>query len=109
MPSDLLAEMTGRIVVLVTVLAIAAVAKALASVLRTWIEQASRTRRLTRAIDGAKPHQRSGIIMACGQLEGASSGRTDDDEADVPPAANGARDAPVLVLQHKRGREGDGD
>jgi hypothetical protein len=108
MPSDLLAEMTGRIMVLVTVLTLAAVVKALASVLRTWIEQASRTRRLTRAIEGAKPHQRSGIIMACGQLEGTSSGRVDDDETRVLPAVNGHREPEVLVLQHKRGREGGG-
>jgi hypothetical protein len=101
--------MTGHVVVLVIVLAIAAVVRALASVLRTWIEQTSRTRRLTRAIEGAKPHQRSGIIIACGQLERRCSGRPDDDEDGVPPAASGHGEQAVLVLQHKRSREGDGN
>lgn len=106
MPSDLLTQMTGRIVVLVTVLAVAAVARALASVLRTWIEQASRTRRLAKAIEGAKPHQRSGIIMACSQLEGRSSGGADDDEASAQHPVNGHREPAVLVLRHKRSRKG---
>lgn len=107
MPLDIVAEMTGRIIVLVTVLAIAAIFKALASVLRTWIEQASLTRRFTRAIEGAKPHQRSGIIMACGHLERKSSGQAADDEPEEPLPANGRRESAVLLLQHKR-HDGDG-
>jgi len=81
MSSHLLAGPSGHIIVLVTALAIAAAAKALASVLRTWIEQASRTRRLARSLEGTKPHQRPRIIEACGQLEERSIRRPDGDGA----------------------------
>ena len=39
-------------------LAVAAVARASASVLQTWIKQASCTRRLNKSLEGAKPQQR---------------------------------------------------
>ena len=71
--SYLLNETPGRIVAVLIALALAAVVRALASVLRTWIEQASRTRRLARSLEGTKPHQRPGIIMACSHLEGNST------------------------------------
>jgi hypothetical protein len=107
MPADLLAEMTGHMIVLVALLAITGVVKALASVLRVWIEQASRTRRLTRAIEGAEPHQRSGIIIACGQLERKSSGRPGYDQSAEQLPAAGHSEPTMLILQRKRGREGD--
>ena len=66
----LLTEATTHIVAVLIALGLAAVVKPLASVLRTWIEQASRTHRLARALEGTKPHQRPGIIMACSRLEG---------------------------------------
>jgi hypothetical protein len=87
--SQLLTDPTGRIAAVLIALALAAVIKALASVLRTWIEQASRTRRLTRSLEGTKPHQRPGIITACGQLEGRSAGGRGGDEADRPAPAEG--------------------
>ena len=71
--SQLLADPTGRIVAVLIPPALAAAIKAMAPVLRTWIEQASRTRRLTRFLEDTEPHQRAGII-ACGQLEGRSGG-----------------------------------
>lgn len=89
MSSQLLTDPTGRIVAVFIALALAAAIKALASVLRIWIEQASRTRRLTRSLEGTKPHQRPGIIIACGQLEERSAGRHGSDEADPPVRADG--------------------
>jgi hypothetical protein len=86
--SHLLTDPTGRIAAVMIALALAAGIKALASVLRTWIEQASRTRRLTRSLEGTKPHQRPGIIIACGQLEGRSAGRPVSDETDRPAQAD---------------------
>ena len=80
----LLSEATGRIVAVLLAVALATVAKALASVLRTWIEQASRTRRLARSLEGTKPHQRPGIIIACSRLEGRSTGGPDNAKAGSP-------------------------
>jgi hypothetical protein len=87
MSSHLITEPTGYIAVLVMVLAFTPVANALASVLRTWIEQAFQTRRLTRSLEDTKPHHRPGIIMACGHLEGRAAGESGSDETDrpVPP------------------------
>jgi hypothetical protein len=70
MSSQLLIETTGRIAVLVAALAIATGAKAMASVLRTWIEQVFRTRRFIKALEDSEPRQRPGIITACSRLEG---------------------------------------
>jgi hypothetical protein len=86
--SHLLTDTTGRIAAVLIALALATAIKALASVLRTWIEQASRTRRLTRSLEGTKPHQRPGIIVACGQLEGGSAGGRGSDETDRPAPAD---------------------
>lgn len=88
MPSHWLSDPTGRIAAVMIAVALAAGIKALASVLRTWIEQASRTRRLTRSLEGTKPHQRPGIIKACGQLEGKSAGRLGSGETDHPARAD---------------------
>jgi hypothetical protein len=87
--SQLLTDPTGRIVAALIALAVATAIKALASVLRTWIEQTSRTRRLTRSLEGTRPHQRPGIIMACGQLEGGPSGGHGSDETDRPAPEDG--------------------
>jgi hypothetical protein len=51
------------------VLAAAIGVNALASVLRIWIEQTSRTRRLDKALADAEPQERPDIIQACSQLE----------------------------------------
>jgi hypothetical protein len=107
--SYLLLETTSRIAVLVTVLAVAVAVKALASVLQTWIVQAFRTRRLTRSLEGAKPHQRPGIIQAFSQLEGRSTGRSDRDEIDCPDTAAGDHQPPVLILSNKRSHESHED
>lgn len=89
MSSQLLTDPTARIAAVLIAVALAAAIKALASVLQIWIEQASRTRRLTRSLEGTKPHQRPGIIIACGQLEGRSAGGRGSDEADRPASADG--------------------
>jgi hypothetical protein len=44
--------------------------QALASVLRTWIKQRSRTRRLARALKDSSPKHRSEIIRAWSEFEG---------------------------------------
>ncbi len=82
MSSHLFIEATGRVAVVVAVLGIATGVKALASVLRTWIEQASRTHRLIKALEDSRPNQRPEIIMACSQLEGKPAGRPGGDTAD---------------------------
>jgi hypothetical protein len=78
----LLLDAAGRVVVLAAAVGLAAAARALASVLRTWIEQAARTHRLTKAIEGARPNQRPAIIQACSQLEGKPAGRPARDTLD---------------------------
>jgi hypothetical protein len=89
MSSQLLSDPNSRVVAILIALALAAAIKALASVLRIWIEQASRTRRLTRSLEGTKPHQRPGIIIACGQLEGRTASGRGNDEADCPATPDG--------------------
>ena len=89
MSSQLLTDPTGRIAAVLIALAVAAAVKALASVLRTRIEQESRTRRLAISLEGTKPDQRPGIIIACGQLEGGPAGGRGTDEADRPAPADG--------------------
>jgi hypothetical protein len=87
MSSQLLIEAAGRGTVLAAVIGVATGAKALASVLRTWIEQASRTRRLIKALEDSRPNQRPGIITACSELEGRSAGKSGGDKSDrVLPA-----------------------
>jgi len=67
MALPLLIETTGSVAAL---FGIASGAKAFATVARTWIEQASRTRRLAKALEDSKPDQRPEIIRACSRLEG---------------------------------------
>jgi hypothetical protein len=77
---------------------------ALASVLRMWIEQASRTRRFVRALKNSEPSQRPGIIMACSQLEGKSASQPGDEtstKAHLVP--------PMLVTQTRRVRKRNRD
>lgn len=105
MSSQLLIETTSRIAVFVAALGIATGTKALASVLRTWIEQASRTRRLSKALEDSRPNQRPEIIVACSQLEGRPAGKSG---GDTLPARGHTR-PPVLLLQNKRGHERHGD
>jgi hypothetical protein len=104
MSSHLVIEATGQVAVMAAAIGIAASAKALASVLRTWIEQASRTRRLARALEDARPGQRAEIIMAISQLEGKSAGELGDaaDREGFPD--HGPYRPPVLIIQDKRGR-----
>lgn len=109
MPSHLLIEPVGQAAVVAAVLGIAAIAKALASVLRTWIEQASRTRRLTKALEDSRPDQRPAIIMACGQLEGKPAGEADGDAPDGRLAAHGHPGLSVLIPQGKRSRRHRGN
>jgi hypothetical protein len=105
MSSQLLIETAGRVTVLVAALGIATCAKALALVLRTWIEQASRTRRLTKALENSRPNQRPEIIVACSQLEGRPAGKPGGDTADGALPAHGHPQPPALILQNKRGHE----
>jgi hypothetical protein len=80
MSAHLLTDETGRIAAVLIAVALASTAKALALVLRTWIEQAARTRRLARSLEGTKPGQRPKIIQACSQLEGRSTSGSSNDE-----------------------------
>ncbi len=105
MSSRLLIETTGRIAVLAAALGIATSAKALASVLRTWIEQASRTRRLSKALEDSRPNQRPGIIVACSQLEGRPAGKPGGDTADGALPAHRHPRTPVPIPQTKRSHE----
>ena len=109
MSSHLLIETTGRVAMLIAAFAIAVGAKALASVLRTWIEQASRTRRLVKALEDSWPDQRPRIIMACSQLEGSPAGKPGCDTADGALSAHGYPRPPVRILQIKCGHESHGD
>ena len=90
MSSHLLIEAAGPTVMLTAVIGIGAAVNALTSVLRTWIEQVSRTRRLIRALEDSRPHQRPGIIRACSQLEGTvGANRAMARRTEGPTAANG--------------------
>jgi hypothetical protein len=90
MGTQLLIETTRHAAILAVVLGIATGVKALASVLRTWIEQAARTRRLARALEDSTPNQRPHIIMACSHLESTPASDPGGDMADealpLPPA-----------------------
>jgi hypothetical protein len=109
MPSYLLIEATGRVAVIAAAFGIASGAKALASVLRIWIAQASRTRRLSKALEGSTPNQRPAIIMACSQLEGVPAGKPGCDTADrTLPAPRQAR-LPVLIPRNMHGHDRHGD
>lgn len=105
MSSHLLIEAAGPTVMLTAVIGIGAAVNALTSVLRTWIEQVSRTRRLIRALEDSRPHQRPGIIRACSQLEGISAGRPGDGTTNgrIPGRKRAA--PPVLILQDRRDHE----
>ncbi len=105
MSSHLLIETTGRVAMLIAAFAIAVGAKALASVLRTWIEQASRTRRLVKALEDSWPDQRPRIIMACSQLEGSAAGKPGCETTDGALPAHGHPRPPLLIIQNKRGHE----
>jgi hypothetical protein len=77
MPSQFLIQ-TG----FAALICIAIGAKALESVLRTWIGQVFCTRRLKKALENSSPNQRPGIILACSQLEGRAVGSPDGDNTD---------------------------
>lgn len=70
MSSHLLLEATGGVGATLAVLGVIVSARPLALVLRTWIEQTSRTRRLIKALEDSRPSQRPQIIKACSELEG---------------------------------------
>jgi hypothetical protein len=110
MSSHLVVEATGQIVLMAAALGIAATTKALASVLRAWIEQAARTRRLARALKDSRPGQRAEIIMAISQLEGKPAGGPGDaaDKEEKFPD-HGHHRPPVLIIQDKRVRGHHGD
>src|SRR5260370_37997601 len=101
MSTYLLVEATGRVAVIVAALGIASGAKALASVLRIWIEQASRTRRLSKALEGSTPNQRPGIIMACSQLEGGPADQPGCATADGTLPAHRQARLSVPLLRRK--------
>lgn len=107
MSSYLLIEATGRVAVIVAAFGIASGTKALASVLRVWIEQASRTRRLSKALEGSTPNQRPGIITACSQLEGRPADKPGCGTADGTPSAHRHTTPRVLILQDKPDRNRD--
>jgi hypothetical protein len=105
MSSHLLIETTGQVVLIAATVSVAATARALASVLRTWIEQASRTRRLARALEDSRPNQRPEIIVACSQLEGKPAGRPRVAAAGEGIPADGPLRPTVVIPLDKRGLE----
>ncbi|HET6192537.1 MAG TPA: hypothetical protein VFE59_36685 [Trebonia sp.] len=105
MSSHLLIEAAGPTVMLTAVLGVSAVVTALTSVLRTWIEQVSRTRRLIRALEDSRPYQRPGIIRACSQLEGAPGGKPSDDTTNGRPPGRKRPAPPMLILQDRHDHE----
>ena len=109
MSSHLLTEPAGQAAVVAAALGIAATMKALASVLRTWIEQASRTRRLTRALEDSRPNQRPEIIRACSQLEGKPGCEADGDTPDGILPAHGHPGPPMPIPKDKRSLEHQGN
>jgi hypothetical protein len=103
-PAVLLA-MTDHLPLAVAAIAIGIGAKALASVLHTWIEESSRTNRLTRALENSQPSQRPGIIAACSQLERKSADDLTRDDSTVA-----AQIVPSAALtQAGRGRQRNRD
>jgi hypothetical protein len=103
MPSQLLTYAAGHVAWILLVLGIAISLKALASVARTWIEQAACTRRLGKALEGARPSQRPEIILACSRLEGRAVGEPD---SDVTDEAVGALASPRLKVPIPHGKPG---
>jgi hypothetical protein len=81
---------------------LAVLAAAAASVLKKWIEETSRTRRLITSIDGAKPPQRSEIIRACSQFEYRPTQQPDQAESDTDAST---RDR-LPLDDHGTGRHG---
>lgn len=90
-------------------LAVAAVARASSSVLQTWIKQASFTRRLTKALEGAKPQQRPDILVALSQAESRSADQTSETKADSESPGNEHHYPPALIFASKRVHEHHGD
>jgi hypothetical protein len=105
MSSHLLIEAAGPTVMLTAVLGIGAAVNALTSVLRTWIEQMSRTRRLIRALEDSRPYQRPGIIRACSQLEGTVGGKSSDGTMNGRPHGRKRTAPPVLILRDRHDHE----
>jgi hypothetical protein len=105
MSSHLLIEAAGPTVMLTAVLGIGAAVNALTSVLRTWIEQMSRTRRLIRALEDSRPYQRPGIIRACSQLERTVGGKPSDGTMNGRPPGRKRTAPPVLVLRDRHDHE----
>lgn len=105
MSSHLLIEAAGPTVMLTAVLGIGAAVNALTSVLRTWIEQMSRTRRLIRALEDSRPYQRPGIIRACSQLEGTVGGKPSDGTMTGRPPGRKRTAPPVLILRDRHDYE----
>ncbi len=95
MPDYLLNEAAGGVAVFAVILG-------LASVLRTWIEQQARTRRLAKALENTRPSERPKIIIACSQLEGqppADAGRVGHAEQAATP---GPAQSSALVRETRR-------
>jgi hypothetical protein len=105
MSSHLLIEAAGPAVMLTAVLGVSAAVNALTSVLRTWIEQVSRTRRLIRALEDSRPYQRPGIIRACSELEATPGGKPGDGTTHGRPPGRKRLSPPMLVLQDRNDHE----
>ena len=109
MSTYLTIEVTNRIAVVLLALAVVAVAKAWAAVLQTRIVHRSRTQRLAMSLEGTEPEQRPRIIVAVGQLERSSTGRTDEDRADGGSLVDEDHRPPALTFVSRNAHEHHGD
>ena len=108
MPSPLLVAATDCVPELASAIGIAFVLNALASVLRVWIKQSARTRRLNIALENSEPSQRPGIIMACSRLEGVSAGELGNDSTGETSTTEVAVAPPAQITRTRHGHERNG-
>jgi hypothetical protein len=87
---------TGNVVVILVALGLT---KATASVLKTWIEEISCTRRLEKALENTSPRHRSEIIKACSQLENHQSKDLSEEPDNATPTAGRVQDLPLRITK----------
>jgi hypothetical protein len=99
-----LTEAANSTAICMAVIGIGAALNAVMSVLRTWIEQTFRTRRLTRALEDSKPHQRPEIIRAFSLLEVTQKGKSTDDKNSNNISGHKYPSSPVAIIEDELNR-----